>query len=66
LDTTKLFLQVAVDDVVKTVHNADVIVFVVPHQFVRGICEQIKGKVKKGAVVLSLIKVNSGFKVRKL
>lgn len=47
---------VAVDDVVKTVHNADVIVFVVPHQFVRGICEQIKGKVKKGAVVLSLIK----------
>ncbi len=44
-------------DVLKTVHDADIIIFVVPHQFVRGICEQVKGKVKKGAVSLSLIKV---------
>jgi glycerol-3-phosphate dehydrogenase (NAD+) len=37
--------------------GADILIFVLPHQFVRGICKQLKGKVNKGAIAVSLIKV---------
>ncbi|XP_012283028.1 glycerol-3-phosphate dehydrogenase [NAD(+)], cytoplasmic [Orussus abietinus] len=47
---------VAVPDVVEAAKNADVLIFVVPHQFIRRICSTICGKIKPTAVGLSLIK----------
>jgi len=38
------------------VKDADVLVWVLPHQFVRGICKQIVGKIKPNAIGISLIK----------
>jgi glycerol-3-phosphate dehydrogenase (NAD+) len=48
---------VAVPDLVETATGADILVFVLPHQFVRRICSQLKGHVKSGAYGISLIKV---------
>ena len=50
-------LQVAIPDVVVASEGADIIIFVLPHQFVRKICESLKGKVKSTAIAVSLIKV---------
>ena len=50
--------QVAVADVVEAAAEADILVFVLPHQFIRGICKALAGKLKKGAVGVSLIKVS--------
>lgn len=36
--------------------DADVLIFVVPHQFVPAQCKQLLGKIKPSAVALSLIK----------
>ena len=36
--------------------DADLLVFVIPHQFINSICEEISGKVPKGALGISLIK----------
>ncbi|XP_015124812.1 glycerol-3-phosphate dehydrogenase [NAD(+)], cytoplasmic [Diachasma alloeum] len=47
---------VAVPDVVEAAANADILVFVVPHQFIRRICSTLLGKIKPTAVGLSLIK----------
>ncbi|ESN92147.1 hypothetical protein HELRODRAFT_103993 [Helobdella robusta] len=47
---------VADPDLLHVVENADVIVFVTPHQFVYSICKTLKGKVKKSAICVSLIK----------
>lgn len=47
---------VAVPDVAESVTDADILVWVLPHQFVGRICGQIKESVKKGAVSLSCIK----------
>jgi glycerol-3-phosphate dehydrogenase (NAD+) len=47
---------VAVPDLVETATGADILVFVLPHQFVRRICSQLKGHVKSGAYGISLIK----------
>ncbi|CAI9735202.1 glycerol-3-phosphate dehydrogenase NAD+, cytoplasmic-like [Octopus vulgaris] len=47
---------VAIPDVIKATENADILIFVLPHQFVQGICSTIKGTVKPGAVAISLIK----------
>lgn len=47
---------VAITDVVEACTDSDVLVFVVPHQFVSKICNQLKGKVKKSAIAISLIK----------
>lgn len=47
---------VAVPDVIETVNDADIIVFVTPHQFIRGLCKQLDGKIKKTAIGVSLIK----------
>ncbi|XP_003389330.1 PREDICTED: glycerol-3-phosphate dehydrogenase 1-like protein [Amphimedon queenslandica] len=47
---------VAITSVVESVKDADILIFVLPHQFVKGVCEQIKGHVKPGAFACSLIK----------
>ena len=45
-------------DLATAADGADILVFVVPHQFIRGLCKQLLGKVKKGAMAVSLIKVS--------
>uniref|UniRef100_A0A7R9EET0 Glycerol-3-phosphate dehydrogenase [NAD(+)] n=1 Tax=Timema monikensis TaxID=170555 RepID=A0A7R9EET0_9NEOP len=47
---------VAVPDVVEAAKDADVLIFVVPHQFIRTLCSTLLGKIKPTAVGLSLIK----------
>ncbi|KAH0560905.1 glycerol-3-phosphate dehydrogenase [NAD(+)], cytoplasmic-like isoform X1 [Cotesia glomerata] len=47
---------VAVPDVVEAAADADILVFVVPHQFIRRICSTLLGKIKPTACGLSLIK----------
>ena len=39
-----------------TAKHADIFIFVLPHGFVRRICEQMKPVVKPGAIAISLIK----------
>lgn len=48
--------QVAVPDLVEAAKDADILIFVVPHQFIPGQCKQLLGKIKKDAIGLSLIK----------
>lgn len=48
---------VAVPDVVQASADADILIFVVPHQFIGKICDQLKGHLKADAIGLSLIKV---------
>jgi glycerol-3-phosphate dehydrogenase (NAD+) len=47
---------VAVPDVVDAAKDADVLIFVVPHQFIRTLCATLLGKIKPNSVALSLIK----------
>lgn len=47
---------VAVPDVVEAAKNADFLIFVVPHQFIRTLCASLLGQIKPTAVGLSLIK----------
>lgn len=47
---------VAVPDVVEAAKDADILIFVVPHQFIRGLSATLLGKIKPTAVGLSLIK----------
>jgi len=47
----------AVPDVVEAAKDADILIFVVPHQFIRGLATAMLGKIKPTAVGLSLIKV---------
>ncbi|KAK9407147.1 glycerol-3-phosphate dehydrogenase [Crotalus adamanteus] len=47
---------VAVPDVLKASTDADILIFVVPHQFIGKLCEQMKGHIKKEAIGISLIK----------
>lgn len=49
--------QVAVPDVVQATADADILIFVVPHQFISKICAQLKGHLKANAIGISLIKV---------
>lgn len=49
--------QLAVPDLVESVMGADILIFVVPHQFILRVCDTIKDHVKKDAVGMSLIKV---------
>lgn len=51
------FVQVAVPDVVEAAKEADILIFVIPHQFIRGLAAAMLGKIKPTAVGLSLIKV---------
>ncbi|KAI8068746.1 glycerol-3-phosphate dehydrogenase [NAD+] [Gongronella butleri] len=47
---------VAIPDIVDACKDATLVVFVVPHQFVRGVCEQMKGHLAPNARAISLIK----------
>lgn len=47
----------AVADVVEASAGADIFIFVIPHQFITQICDQIVGHIKPGAFGISLIKV---------
>jgi glycerol-3-phosphate dehydrogenase (NAD+) len=49
---------VAVPDILKAVEGASLLVFVVPHQFVRGICRELIGKLEPNVRAISLIKVH--------
>lgn len=48
--------QVAVPDVVEAAKDADILIFVIPHQFIKGLGAQMVGKIKPSAIGLSLIK----------
>ncbi|GFR92441.1 glycerol-3-phosphate dehydrogenase [NAD(+)] [Elysia marginata] len=47
---------IAVPDVVQACNNADILIFVLPHQFVKETCMKMASAVKPGALGLSLIK----------
>ncbi|CAG9769279.1 unnamed protein product [Ceutorhynchus assimilis] len=47
---------VAIPEVVDAAKDADVLIFVVPHQFIRTLCSTLLGKIKPNAIALSLIK----------
>ncbi|MEE6466143.1 hypothetical protein FKM82_006853 [Ascaphus truei] len=47
---------VAVPDLSDAVKDADLLVFVIPHQFIHKVCEEISGKVHKKALGITLIK----------
>ncbi|CAH1125975.1 unnamed protein product [Ceutorhynchus assimilis] len=47
---------IAIPDVVEAAKDADILVFVVPHQFIKRICSTLSGKIKSSAIALSLIK----------
>ena len=51
--------QVAVADLVEASRDADILVFVIPHQFIGRVCDTIKGKIKSDALGISLIKVRT-------
>lgn len=46
----------AIPDVVESCKDATLIVFVLPHQFVRGVCEKMRGHLAPNARAISLIK----------
>lgn len=47
---------VAIPDVLETARDADILIFVIPHQFVENTCKPLIGKIKPDAIGLSLIK----------
>lgn len=47
---------IAEPDLQKASADADILVFVVPHQFLPNVCKQMSGHLKKGAYAVSLIK----------
>ncbi|CAB1315583.1 unnamed protein product [Coregonus sp. 'balchen'] len=47
---------VAVPEVTDAVKGADILIFVIPHQFINRICDTIREHIKKDAVGMSLIK----------
>jgi glycerol-3-phosphate dehydrogenase (NAD+) len=47
---------VAVPDLVETCRDADILIFVLPHQFMPAVCRQLQSHVKSTAVGVSLIK----------
>lgn len=51
----------AVPDLVESVKGADILIFVVPHQFILRVCDTIKDHIKKDAIGMSLIKVTFSF-----
>ncbi|OZJ05781.1 hypothetical protein BZG36_01291 [Bifiguratus adelaidae] len=46
----------ALPDLLEACQGATIMVFVLPHQFVRGTCERLKGKIPEHALAISLIK----------
>ena len=51
----------AVPDLLDAARDADILVFVVPHQFINRLCDQLAGNIKSSAIGLSLIKVFNVF-----
>lgn len=51
--------QVAVPNLSEAVQDADLLVFVIPHQFIHKICDEITGRVPKKALGITLIKVTA-------
>ena len=49
---------IAIPDITDAAAEADILIFVLPHQFIRRACARLVGKLKPGAVGLSLVKVN--------
>lgn len=49
---------VAVTDLVEAAKDADILIFVVPHQHVSKLCDQLKGRIKADAIAISLIKAS--------
>ena len=49
----------AVPDILETAAGADYLVFVMPHQFLKKACQPLVGKLKPGAVGITLIKVTA-------
>jgi glycerol-3-phosphate dehydrogenase (NAD+) len=49
---------VAVSDLGQAVKDADVLIFVIPHQFVKKTCEGLKNQIKPSAFAVTLIKVS--------
>lgn len=47
---------VAIPDIVEAAKDADILIFVVPHQFIRNFCGSLLGKIKTSANAISLIK----------
>ena len=47
---------VAIPDLREAVKDADILIFVVPHQFLDKTCSQLLGHIKKTAIGISLIK----------
>ncbi|XP_015996255.1 glycerol-3-phosphate dehydrogenase 1-like protein isoform X5 [Rousettus aegyptiacus] len=52
----KLPENVAVSNLNEAVQDADLLVFVIPHQFIHRICDQLAGRVPKKALGITLIK----------
>lgn len=52
-----MFYQVAIADLDVASYDADILIFVLPYQFVRDVCIKLQGKVKPTALAVSLIKV---------
>lgn len=52
-------LQVAVPEITEAVKGAKILVFVIPHQFIAKLCDQIKPHITEGTIGISLIKVRS-------
>lgn len=50
-------IEVAIADLEVATREADVLIFVVPYQFIHSVCQQMKGKIKPTAIGVSLIKV---------
>ena len=49
----------AVPELLDAARDADLFVFVIPHQFISRIVGQMKGNIKDGAAAISLIKVRN-------
>ena len=49
---------VAIPDVLEAIKDADILIFVLPHQFMKNTCKPLVGKVKPSAFAVSLCKVN--------
>lgn len=47
---------VAVPDIIEAAKDADFLIFVLPHQFIVGLCKQLVGKIKSNALAVTLVK----------
>lgn len=49
--------QVAVPEITEAVKGASILIFVIPHQFIGKLCDQMKPHITQGTIGISLIKV---------